>query len=89
MRFGERFLVHQWTDGCAVFDRQTGDTHALDSLACTAFATAQDGASLRESVQQLAPSFYPDKAADELALLVCECCERLEKCGLMESEKSN
>ena len=89
MRSAERFLVHKWTDGCVVFDHQTGDTHALDSLACTAFATAQHGASLRESVQQLAQSLYPDKAADELALLVCECCERLEKCGLMESEKNN
>lgn len=28
---GERFIFHVWDDGCAVFDRKTGDSHALDT----------------------------------------------------------
>lgn len=31
----ERYFFHVWTDGCAVFDRQTGDTHVLDPLAAS------------------------------------------------------
>ncbi len=29
----ERFLFRVWSDGCVVFDRQSGDTHALDPIA--------------------------------------------------------
>ena len=27
-----RWLLREWDDGCVVFDRLTGDTHALDPL---------------------------------------------------------
>jgi len=28
----KRWLIREWDDGCVLFDRQTGDTHALDPL---------------------------------------------------------
>lgn len=30
----ERWAVREWADGCVIYDRHTGDTHALDAL-CT------------------------------------------------------
>lgn len=32
-----RWLQHDWADGAVVYDRQTGDTHALDPLAAELF----------------------------------------------------
>ena len=29
---GKRWLSHEWDDGCVLFDRSSGDTHALDPL---------------------------------------------------------
>lgn len=34
----ERFAIHDWDDGCVVFDRLSGDTHALDPLAAELLA---------------------------------------------------
>ncbi|HEX5126722.1 MAG TPA: HPr-rel-A system PqqD family peptide chaperone [Rhodocyclaceae bacterium] len=32
MHHSERWVWHEWDDGAVVFDRLTGDTHALDPL---------------------------------------------------------
>lgn len=32
-----RWLQHDWPDGAVVYDRHTGDTHALDPLAAEVF----------------------------------------------------
>ncbi|MBA3033100.1 MAG: hypothetical protein KKF85_07850 [Gammaproteobacteria bacterium] len=33
----ERYAFHTWPDGCAVFDRFSGDTHILDTFSAVLF----------------------------------------------------
>ena len=33
----ERFLLREWDDGCVIFDRRFGNTHALNSVTAEVF----------------------------------------------------
>jgi hypothetical protein len=89
MESGQRFLVHQWPDGYAVFDQSTGDTHALDLSAGAGFFAAQAGNDPYESIEKCIRSLYPDEMADAVIALANSCFERLERCGLFEPQKSH
>lgn len=89
MHLGQRFLLHQWSDGCAVFDLHTGNTHSLDLPACSGFIAAQRSSSAYEAILESTHSLHPDKTADEVAVLTQSCFERLEMCGLIDPENKN
>jgi hypothetical protein len=38
-----RYLIHEWIDGCVVFDLDTGDTHALDATMAKHFRARHEG----------------------------------------------
>lgn len=73
-RGGERFLLRDWDDGCVVFDRRFGNTHALDSATAEVFmallaATDDDLQRVVERLSFSAPGEAPkDRAAIEQAL---------------------
>lgn len=81
-----RFLVRRWPDGCVVFDRQSGSTHALDLLTFAAFEATQDSDNGRAAVAAVCQSHFPLGSADEMVSIARECCERLEKCGLIATQ---
>lgn len=83
MQAPHRFLVRQWADGSVVFDRQNGNTHALDPLTFDVLEALKDGDNDRASVNAVCHSHFPLSSADELDSIARECCERLEKCGLI------
>jgi hypothetical protein len=89
MHLGQRFLVHQWSDGCAVFDQFTGNTHSLDALACAGFVAAQRNESPYQALADSIRALHPDKSAAEVTVLVNSCFERLEQSGLIEVENKN
>ncbi len=89
MLLGQHFLVHQWADGCAVFDRRTGSTHALDPQAGAGFVAAQAGDDPYRSIEASFRSLHPEASQDDLAALADACFERLKKSGLLEAERSN
>ena len=55
-----RFLVTQWVDGCVVFDRQFGDTHALDPAVAAIFLCIENGERDRSALIAKNASFYPE-----------------------------
>lgn len=81
-----QLLVHYWPDGCAVFDRQTGDTHAMDNIACSAVEALQNGNDARQAVRLAAYAAQPDKTAYELDQVIANCFQQLERCGLITPE---
>lgn len=38
-----RWLSHEWDDGCVLFDRASGDTHALDALCAEVLHLRESG----------------------------------------------
>lgn len=44
------YLIWEWPDGLAVYDRSTGDTHALEPVSVFLMRTLSPGESLSESV---------------------------------------
>ena len=82
-------LVHYWPDGCAVFDCKTGDTHAMDNIACSAIKVAQNGGDARQAVRLAAYAAQPDKTTLELDEIISNCCLQLERCGLLATEINN
>lgn len=89
MQLGQRFLIHQWPDGYAIFDQSTGDTHALDLPSGAGFFAAQAGNDPYKAITQCIQSLYPDEMADSVIALVNGCFERLERCGLLEPERNH
>jgi len=89
MLTGQRFLVHQWPDGCAVFDQSTGNTHALDHLSYLAFVAAERLGDDSEAISLVLKDMCPDKGQDELLGLAQACLERLKACGLIEPGNKN
>ncbi|MCB2005024.1 MAG: HPr-rel-A system PqqD family peptide chaperone [Rhodoferax sp.] len=79
----QRFLVRQWADGCVIFDRQSGNTHALDPMTFAVLEAIQASDNDPASVNAACHSYFPQSSADELDSIARECCERLEKCGLI------
>lgn len=39
---GDRWMLREWDDGCVVYDRRSGDTHALDALSTELLALPPD-----------------------------------------------
>ncbi|MCV2353138.1 HPr-rel-A system PqqD family peptide chaperone [Paucibacter sp. B2R-40] len=54
-----RFLISEWADGCTVYDRRYGDTHALNHLTAAVFrlALAAPGSCRATIAAQLAEEF--------------------------------
>jgi len=89
MKANQRFLVQRWSDGCAVFDQETGDTHTLDLPSYEGLVAMQRGLPVEETVYAALCSLHPEMSADELARLAQDCCSRLEQSGLLENESRN
>lgn len=47
-----RFLVWQWVDGCVVFDRESGNTHAFGPQMAGAFLAAHRSAQSPAQIEQ-------------------------------------
>ncbi len=78
------FLVHQWLDGCAVFDQATGGTHALDLSTFAVFDIAEDGIVDAEKLSVLLKFLHPEKTEEELLQLANGCLNRLLISGLIK-----
>lgn len=89
MLSGQRFLIHQWSDGCAVFDQFTGNTHSLDFSACAGFIAAQRNDNPYRAIEDSIRALHPDKSTAEVMALANSCFERLEQSGLTEAENKN
>lgn len=89
MTSNQHLLVHYWSDGCAVFDRKTGNTHAMNTLACSAIEVAQNGGDARQAVRLAAYAGQPDATASELEQIISNCVQQLERCGLITPETIN
>ena len=76
------FSIRRWPDGVVVFNRMTGDTHALDPITYAAFEATQRGDNDRTAVIAACHSLSPLSSADELESMAHACYERLEQCGL-------
>lgn len=55
-----RWLSHEWDDGCVLFDRTSGDTHALDPLCAEVLGFIEAGCS--------APGLISEKLAAGLGV---------------------
>ncbi len=86
MEPSQRFLVRKWADGCVIFDRQSGNTHALDLITFAAFDALQLGDNIHAAVNAARHLHAPLSSADDLDSIARECCERLEKCGLISNQ---
>lgn len=89
MQVGERFLIHQWSDGCAVFDQTSGNTHSLDVASCAGFFAALNDESASLAIEKAICLQWPDMSAAEVAGQVGACLERLQSCGLLEAGMPN
>ncbi|MCL2635921.1 MAG: HPr-rel-A system PqqD family peptide chaperone [Betaproteobacteria bacterium] len=89
MRADERFLIHRWADGCAVFDQASGNTYALDSVSCAGFDAAQNNESANAAIEGAIRRQWPEKEGEAVAALVQGCLERLEACGLLQPGMAN
>jgi len=85
----ERFLIHRWADGCAVFDQACGNTHALDIASCAGFLAARRNEPARPAIEQSLRAQWPDKGREEIDALAQDCLQRLDACGLMPTGKAN
>lgn len=74
------YLFHVWTDGCAVFDRHTGDTHVLDVISAYVFLSDLPGGQA-SSMRLEMPETTPDEFAAALDDARC----RLESVRLSPS----
>jgi PqqD family protein of HPr-rel-A system len=81
----QRFLFRRWLDGCVVFDRQLGDTHALDPTAAALFFSLQDGNAGSSSLTEVIAPQYPDSTIEELALRVDSTVAHLRSLGLVDA----
>jgi len=81
-----RFLVKQWLDGCVVYDREFGNTHALDPAASAVFLALKNGDRDRSTLIEIISSFYPGSSDQEIASRVVELIEHLEGLGLAKAD---
>lgn len=81
----ERFLVTQWPDGCVVFDRQCGNTHALDPAAATSFLFMAHGGHDKASLMAKVATVCPDTSAQDVADRVEGALQHLKKLGLVKA----
>lgn len=81
-----RFLVKQWLDGSAIFDRQLGDTHALDPTASAVFLALEKGAGERSALIATLSPFYPEATQQDLASRLDSLLEQLTTLGLVKAD---
>jgi hypothetical protein len=72
-----RYAFHVWFDGCAVFDRLSGDSHVLDVFAAMLFLSALKASA--EVIEGLRP---PEISPETLASAFADAQLRLEKLRL-------
>jgi PqqD family protein of HPr-rel-A system len=89
MRVSERFLIHRWADGCAVFDQASGNTYALDVASCAGFDAIRNNESARAAIESAIRRQWPEKEGEAVAALAQSCLERLEACGLIQAGTAN
>jgi PqqD family protein of HPr-rel-A system len=80
-----RFLVRQWPDGWVVFDRQSGDTHALAPAAAAVLLSLEKGARDRPPLVQALSPFYPEASQQEMDSRLDDLLEQLTTLGLVEA----
>lgn len=80
----EHFLIKAWDGEMVVYDRRSGDTHALDRLATAAVKTlsAAKEISATELVECVATELEEDEKAEPL-IIVSNALEFLQKLGLV------
>ena len=80
-----RFLILNWDDGCTVYDRRYGDTHALNSLTAAVFRMelAEPDGDFTRMAAQLAVEF-PEPAGLELSNAVELAYQQLVSCRLVQ-----
>ncbi|MDR1996698.1 hypothetical protein [Azonexus sp.] len=89
MRVSERFLIHRWADGCAVFDQDSGNTYALDVASCAGFDAVRNSESASAAIEGVIRRQWPEKEGEAVVALVQSCLERLEACGLILAGTAN
>lgn len=82
----DRFLVKQWLDGSAVFDRQFGDTHALDAAAAAIFLSLKKGEREQAALIATLSPFYPEATQQDMTSRLDSLLEQLTKLGLVEAD---
>jgi PqqD family protein of HPr-rel-A system len=83
--FEQRLVVRWWQDGCVVFDRFSGDTHALDRLTARVFAQTRRGPPQPAELSLLLSSEFPGVSALELEQRVNEALKKLRVLDLIGS----
>jgi len=86
MEIDDRFLVTQWSDGCVVFDRQFGETHALDPAAAATFLFMTHGSSDRSLLIAKVATDCPEIPAQDIAGRVQGVLQQLAKLGLVKAD---
>lgn len=86
MEIDDRFLVTHWRDGCAVFDRQFGDTHALDPAAAATFLFMAHGGHDRSSLMAKVATVCPEIPGQDMADRVEGVRQHLERLGLVKAD---
>lgn len=76
----ERFAYHVWPDGCAVFDRLSGNTHLLDVFSAWQFLSVHGVPSSVRAVLVL-----PELPTERLTSAFEDARERLSKLQLPHS----
>jgi len=78
------FVVLEWIDGSVVFDKVTGNTHALDRLTCDVLIAAQNSFGSKAKLLVMLKPFHSHIIESEFLGLVQECLDRLIVSGLLE-----
>ncbi|MDP1652064.1 MAG: hypothetical protein Q8L56_05000 [Rhodocyclaceae bacterium] len=73
----ERYAFHVWSDGCAVFDRFSGDTHVLDIFAAMQFLSG-----LKAPAAVIENLRLPETSPETLSSALDDARLRLEKLKL-------
>lgn len=81
---GNRYLVRSWTDGCIVFDRKFGDTHALDPTVAAIFSAVESGNTCFSGLKEAIKLQGPNTALNELENRVRSALDHLKRLGLVD-----
>ncbi len=86
MEVAGRFLVKQWADGSVVFDRQLGDTHALDPVAAAVFLSFNKGERERAVLLAILSPFYAQDAQQDMNSRLDDLIEQLSMLDLVKAD---
>ncbi|MBT9492405.1 MAG: HPr-rel-A system PqqD family peptide chaperone [Paucibacter sp.] len=78
-------MISNWDDGCTIYDRRYGDTHALNALTAAVFGLllAEPDIDLPSVSAQLAAEF-PELLEPELSNTVAAAYQQLVSCRLVQ-----